>query len=146
MRLLIAGERKGDIARIFGISPVYLSQLMKDPLFRAEFEKLEGEVRKRLIEQTAGYDTSDPVRKEIEREKLNAIRTIADLMKSSRSEQVKHLSARDILDRAGYIPPKRQEIKGELQIEVDATIERLKQAWNEAEFCTDTEAEGEGEE
>jgi predicted DNA-binding protein (UPF0251 family) len=102
MRYLLLGYSQKDTAEKLGISKQMVTDLYNSPLFRTEFDKRLARIMD-VHAETAGK-CEDPVRVEIEKAKVEAIRTNIELMRQAENERVRQASAWDILDRAGYKP------------------------------------------
>ena len=108
-----------DIARQIGIGPQWLSVIINSPLFREELE--------RMVEER-----DFAVSNRLESLSNEALDTIRDLMRDSRSDRLKLHAAEDILDRAGY---SKIEKKMGLLVDAEAVIRELNHRKAERESC-----------
>jgi hypothetical protein len=109
MRRIICGDTTKEICEEMGWNSTYLTMLKSDPLFAAELKAQEEKIKSRFVEAVAKGEVVDPVRDELDKAKVEAIRMNIELMKNATSEAVRQRSAWDILDRAGYKPTEKVE-------------------------------------
>lgn len=102
--MLISGDLKlSEIARKLKISEKTLYNWRQE-------EEFDGELRRRLNIKIGTVAAA-------------ALRTQSELLKS-RSDMVKHLAAKDILDRAGYVPDSNININGNEVVQIIDDIPR----------------------
>jgi hypothetical protein len=85
-----AGFRNVDIARHLDLGENRVSVILSSPLMKAQIADLQRELRSSTVED---------VMKVIEREAGNNVRVLIELRDGSTNDQVRRLSAGDLLDR-----------------------------------------------
>lgn len=117
MRLDLLGKSNREIARLTGYSPGRISQIKNTRVYKETKRAMRAELNETFIEQAAEETIKDPVRAELERAKVRAIKLNVELMENAQSETVKQRSIFDILDRAGYKP--KDVVQQEQSLELD---------------------------
>jgi predicted transcriptional regulator len=96
LRLLLLGWDKTKIAETLGVTPVMVSYTANSELVKRRLEVMRG------ARDAEALDLSV----EIKRFAPEAFQLLQQIMKESQSEKNKIAIAMDMLDRAGYAPPK----------------------------------------
>jgi DNA-binding transcriptional regulator YiaG len=96
------GESQSAVAQRLGVSGQMVSDLFNSPLFQAEYQQQLAKIMDTHADYAAKCE--DPVRAELDKVKVEAMRENIRLMRNGESERIRQASAWDILDRAGYKP------------------------------------------
>ncbi|MDI6785109.1 MAG: hypothetical protein QMD92_00210 [bacterium] len=96
MRLALIGRKAADIARELGVTEVMVSYTLNSELAKRRMEIMRG------VRDAEALDLSI----EIKRFAPEAFKLLKKVLRESDSEKNKIVVALDVLDRAGYAPPK----------------------------------------
>lgn len=103
-----------EVANIIGVSEQTICNWKKNDEFLTELER--------------------NIRMAIKNTAIKAYRTVGKLMDGSQNDFVRLNAAKDILDRAGYKPVEKQEVKADVNNKVDLSnmsTEEIKELLNE---------------
>ena len=115
MRLQISGYRTAELAEVFGLQPLRISQIINSPLYKEELARMEEEVNKEFAKSEGEKTRLDFIRIRMKDEASKSLDKLIALRDGASSERVQQLSAMDILDRAGVV--KTNRVEGELVID-----------------------------
>jgi predicted transcriptional regulator len=101
-RILFKGETQKAAARMLGITPVTVRNIMKRPSFAKHMEELHKQADEAIVSKTVA---DDPVVAFLKTEALPSAHTLASLRDGSRNDHVRLHSALAILNRTGYERP-----------------------------------------
>lgn len=104
MRMLIAGHTRIDIAEKLNFTPNSISRMGRDPLFSAEFAKMEA--RRQKIENATNEQMIMMAKNRLGELSLQAADTVGDLMNSD-NEHIQMRASEAVLDRT--LPRKVEE-------------------------------------
>jgi hypothetical protein len=104
-RRLLLGERQCDICKSINVSPAWLSTVCASPAFVKYLDSLRARTEAGIID----------VRKEITAGALEGIKVLRNLLTAA-SDQIKFKAAVDLLDRDGYAPVKKVEVKEDVNV------------------------------
>jgi len=110
-RRLLLGERQVDICKAINVSPSWLSIITTSPAFIKYLDSLRARTEIGITD----------IRKEINAGAIEAVGVLRSLLKSG-DEKVQLATAKDFLDRDGYVPVKKIE---QTTVEVHLNSERI---------------------
>lgn len=122
MRKLIAGVTLKQACEELGFSVSRASLIVNSPLFQAEMERLEEEMKNKFVEAEAEKDradAADPVRTFLVDSALDAARTLKGAL-SDANTGTRVNAAKDILDRTGYA--KEDKLKARVLVEPSQSL------------------------
>lgn len=114
MRKLIAGKSLETAAEELGYSYKRASIIKASPLFQAEMERMEYQVKNEFAAAEGKREVEDPARLTLKGSTDEAARTLRGAL-SDDSASVRIRAATDILDRTGYV--KEEKITADVLVE-----------------------------
>jgi len=114
MRKLISGKELPVAAEELGYSYGRAVIIAGSPLFKAEMERMQHQVKNEFVNAEAKREIEDPTRRTLHDTANEAARTLRGAL-SDESGSVRVRAATDILDRTGYV--KEEKITADVLVE-----------------------------
>lgn len=111
MMLELCGHRNGEIAQMVDMTEGRVSIIRNSPLYKQQLAERRSRLQTQIIEKKSTAIADDPVLKHIQENKVIAVEKLTGLMEGAKNEFLQASCAKDILDRAGYMPEKKVTTK-----------------------------------